>query len=98
MDAYEKWMKGYYIEHGFFSSETEMFAAWQAGREAGLREAADMLDIGRPPCDCITRNGIDGHYFHECSCSNSGDITSASAWCSLANQRDAILAAIGGDK
>lgn len=31
MDAFEKWMKNYYVEHGFISSEAEMREAFLAG-------------------------------------------------------------------
>ena len=43
-DKFEEWRKGYYVEKGFISSESEMKAAWLASRKAALEEAAEMVD------------------------------------------------------
>lgn len=50
MDAFEKWIKGYYIEHGFISSEAEMREAFRAGlRMAGgmCKDRSAALEPGR---------------------------------------------------
>lgn len=42
--AFEEWMKGYYVEHGFISSKAEMQAAWLASRKEAQDEVRELLD------------------------------------------------------
>ena len=47
MDAFEKWMNVYYIEHGFISSEAEMREAFRAGMRAAAKIAISAPFGGR---------------------------------------------------
>ena len=91
MDEFEKW----YAENAFDFEANPIGsrecglqrAAWQAGREAGLREAA--IDA-----DAATRYG---------KTAQAHGFSNAPPWSELADEtkqlyRDAILSAIGGGK
>ena len=44
-EAFEKWMKSYYIEHGVISSGAEMREAFRAG----MKRAAEIVRTCAPP-------------------------------------------------
>lgn len=58
MSKFKEWMKSYYIENGFISSEKEMQAAWNARGEVDAEIARTQADpwaaIGYEQCakDC----------------------------------------------
>lgn len=62
---------------GFRPTEEEMDMFWE-------KLTADV-ELGDPPCECITKKGTEPYWHQECDCMNQGDLADAAGWCAKAN-------------
>lgn len=59
-------------------------------RNKAIDEILALVDPGAKPCDCIEK--VNEHWLHNCQCHNSGDTSTAAAWCSDQGNYERIAA------